>query len=164
MEEITPAEAFTRFKPESCVFVLSGGEKPNGMVAAWHMKCSADPPLFAVALSKKGNTQNLIRESKEFVVAVPNKSLVKEVNFFGTCHGDQIDKFTESGVETQRPHRVKTPLIEKATLNLECTLLDEIDSGDHFIFIGEVVAAHANPGKILASVKKVGGKRIFEEF
>ena len=87
MKEIIPKEAFDAFKPENCVFVISVDNKgkPNGMVAGWNMKCSVDPPLFAVALSKRGNTQKLIRESKEFVIAVPNKKLERAVEFFGSC-------------------------------------------------------------------------------
>jgi len=62
MIQISASEAFNKFKPESCVFVLSIDEnnKPSGMIAGWNMKCSSNPPLFAVALSKKGNTQKLI--------------------------------------------------------------------------------------------------------
>ena len=66
MGKVSVKEAFDKFKPESCVFVISVDEnsKPSGMIAGWNMKCSANPPLFAVSLSKKGYTHKLIRQSK----------------------------------------------------------------------------------------------------
>ncbi len=167
MEKVLVKEAFDRFKPESCVFVISvdGSGRASGMVAGWNMKCSTEPPLFAVSLSKKGYTHELIQQSKEFVVAVPNKELEKAVEFFGSARGDKIDKFAETGIEVRKSEYIKPPLIERATINLECKLEKEIDSGDHIIFIGRVVASYVNKEKgILLNMKRDGDKRIFEEF
>ena len=167
MEEITINEAFNRFKPESCVFVISVdlNGKPSGMIAGWNMKCSSEPPLYAVALSKGGYTQKLVKASREFVVAVPNKDIEEALLFFGSHHGDRCDKFAETGLNTMPAKRVRSPLIADATINLECRLKDTIDSGDHFIFIGEVLTAHLNPNKkVLLNMGKKDGERVFEEF
>ncbi|RLE42730.1 hypothetical protein DRJ48_02865, partial [Candidatus Woesearchaeota archaeon] len=52
-----------------------------------------------------------------------------------------------------------------ATINFECKLFKEVDSGDHIIFIGKIVASYINKDKkVLLNMKKVDGKRIFEEF
>ncbi|NOX37832.1 MAG: flavin reductase family protein [Calditrichaeota bacterium] len=167
MKTVTPREAFDRFKPESCVFVISvdRGGRPSGMIAGWNMKCSYDPPLFAVALSKTGYTHRLIRESGEFVIAVPNKGLQSAVEFFGSTHGDQVDKFKETGLATLPARHIQSPLIRDATINFECVLEKEVDSGDHIIFIGRILEAYVNEGKkVLLNMKKVDGRRIFEEF
>lgn len=168
MEKITLQQAFGKFKPESCVFVISVDKngKPSGMIAGWNMKCSINPPLFAVALSKDGYTHKLIQQSKEFVIAIPNMELEDEVKFFGSTHGNRVDKFGESGIETIKAERVRSPLIKNATLNYECILEKEIEAGDHIIFIGKVVAWHHNPGKkVLFNMKKLpDGKRVFAEF
>ncbi len=68
MEKASIEKAFDKFKPESCVFVISVDSegKPSGMIAGRNMKCSKNPALFAVALSKKGYTHKLIKQSKEF--------------------------------------------------------------------------------------------------
>ena len=167
MEKVSIKKSFDKFKPESCVFVISVNNKgkPNGMIAGWQMKCSMEPPLFAVALSKKGYTHKLIQESKEFVIAVPNKELEEALLFFGSAHGNEIDKFAESKIETAKAEFVKSPLIAKATINFECELYKEIDSGDHIIFIGKILACYINEDKkILLNMKKINNHRIFEEF
>jgi flavin reductase (DIM6/NTAB) family NADH-FMN oxidoreductase RutF len=167
MNEITAREAFDLFKPETCVFVISvdSNKKPNGMIAGWNMKCSADPPLFAVALSRTGYTHELIRGSKEFVIAVPNKLLEAEVNLFGSLHGNETDKFELTKIKTEKARFVHSPLLSEATLNLECQLDNEIEAGDHIIFIGRILCSYKNEGKkVLLNMKKVEGTRIFEEF
>jgi len=94
--------AFDKFKPESCVFVISNDEdgRPSGMIAGWNTKCSSEPYMFAVSLWKEGYTHKLIQQSKEFVVAVPNESLIEEIEYFGSHHGNEVDKFAETKIET----------------------------------------------------------------
>ena len=46
--------------------------------------------MFAVSLQKEGNTHKLIRESKEFVVAVPNNYMKEVVQLFGSNHGNEV--------------------------------------------------------------------------
>ncbi|MBP3191199.1 flavin reductase family protein [Natronogracilivirga saccharolytica] len=167
MKKVSVKESFDAFKPESCVFVISVDQKqkPNGMVAGWNMKSSIEPPLYAVSLSKSGNTHKLIQQSGEFVVAVPNKELEKAVRYFGSVSGKSVDKFAESGLETVKSEYVKPPLLKKATINLECQLFREVDSGDHIIFIGKILAAYVRKGKkVLLNMESVGGERVFREF
>lgn len=166
MEKGSVEDSFNKFKPESMVFVISVDSegKPNGMIAGWNMKCSSEPPLFSVSLSKKGNTHKLIRQSKEFVVAVPNKELEDEVRFFGSTHGNKINKFDKTKIETEKAKFIKSPLIKKATINFECKLEKEINAGDHIIFIGRILTSYINKDKkVLFNIKKIDGKRIFGE-
>ena len=167
MEKVSVEDSFNKLKPESMVFVISVDSegKPNGMIAGWNMKCSSEPPLFAVSLSKKGNTHKLIRQSKEFVVAVPNKELEDEVRFFGSTHGNKINKFDKTKIEIEKAKFIKSPLIKKATINFECKLEKEINAGDHIIFIGRILTSYINKDKkVLFNIKKIDGKRIFDEF
>jgi len=166
MEEVEVRDAFSKYKPESCVFVISidSENKPNGMIAGWNMKCSIDPPLIAVSLSKRGNTHKLIHKSEEFVIAVPNERLKEEVSFFGSNHGDSVDKFKETNLATTTAKYTKTPLISEATINFECKLHKEVDSGDHVIFIGLILTSYINPDKkVLFNMKNREGKRLYME-
>ena len=164
MKKISP-EKISR--PYSCVFVISVDKngKPSGMVAGWNTKCSYNPPLFAVVLSKEGYTHKLIHQSKEFVIAIPNKKLEKAVEFFGTTHGNEVNKFKETGIRTLKAKYIKSPLLKDATINLECKLHKEVNIGNHIMFIGKILASYINPKrKILMVYKKVRGKRIYKEF
>ncbi len=168
LKEADIKETLSAFKPENFVFVISVDEnnKPRGMVAAWKTRISGDPPLYALALGQSSNTYKLIKQSKEFVIAVPNKEMERAIEVFGYKHGNEIDKFKESGLETIPSKKIKIPLIKEATICYECKLVDEIKTGSCNLIVGEVVAAHHNKDKkvLLVVGKDKEGNRIYEEF
>jgi len=161
-------KTLSAFKPENFVFVISidKNNKPNGMVAAWKTRISGTPPLYSLALGQSSNTYKLIKKSKEFVIAVPNKSMEKAIKIFGHQHGDEIDKFKESKLTTIPAKKIKVPLIKEATICYECKLVNTIKTGSCNLVVGEVVVAHHNKKKkvILVMGKDKEGKRIFKEF
>jgi flavin reductase (DIM6/NTAB) family NADH-FMN oxidoreductase RutF len=167
MHNIDPTEALNKFIPLPCVFVISADEtgKPSGMMASWFTQTSFDPVLVAVSVGKQRYTHSLIKASREFVIAVPNKKLEKAVLLFGNTSGKDTDKFKESGVSTAKGECLDLPLLADATMNYECKLVDVFDTGDHSIFVGKVAAAWVNDGqKVLINMGKPDGKRLFEEF
>jgi flavin reductase (DIM6/NTAB) family NADH-FMN oxidoreductase RutF len=167
MKQTSPAEGLNKLFPLGCFYILSVDKKgkPSGMIASWVMQTSFNPPLIAVSVGKVRNTYKLISQSKEFVVAMPNKHLEKEINVFGSKSGKDIDKFKETGIKTSKAKFLKTPLLSEATFNHECKLIKKIDTGDHSIFVGEVVCSWINEGKkVLMSMGLINGKRSFKEF
>ncbi|MFZ2189230.1 MAG: flavin reductase family protein [Candidatus Magasanikiibacteriota bacterium] len=167
MKQIDISTAFTKYIPYNFAFVLScdKNNKPSGMIVAWHTKVSHEPPLMAVSIYNTQNTKKLIEQSKEFVLAVPNKKQLKAISIFGENHGDKIDKFKLSKIKTTKAKFLKTPLLAEATLNYECEVIKKIKAGDHTIFIGKVLSAHYNEKEkiLLCYGKGKNGKRIFKE-
>lgn len=168
MKKVDTKLAFDKFKPESCVFVISRSLDwyDNWMVAWYNMKCSNNPYMYAVSLWKEWYTHKLIRESKEFVVAIPNKGLEKDLEFFWSNHWNEIDKFDRTNLKTRQWEFVKSLLLEDATINFECKLVHEIDLGNHILFIWEILASYINEEKkILINMwKKESWDRNFNEF
>jgi flavin reductase (DIM6/NTAB) family NADH-FMN oxidoreductase RutF len=167
MIELAPKEAFAKFRPERVIFILSVDEqgKPSGMAAGRFMTCSSEPPLLAIVLGQQSYTRKLIHGSKEFVVAVPNKKLEKELLFFGSNHGDEVDKFKASDLKITQSQSLRTPLLLDATINFECRLENETELEKGTLFIGRVVHAYLNQdGNILMNMGKKGEQRIFKEF
>ncbi|MBW3004721.1 flavin reductase family protein [Candidatus Woesearchaeota archaeon] len=166
MEEINPKDAFSKFKPECIAFVLSVDKKgnPSGLIAARLMKVSRTPPLIAVSLGKKSKTHELIKESKEFVIALANKDLLQYIAVFGRKSGHDVDKFKETGIKTASANHIKTPLLIEATINFECRLVNEVDAGNSTLFLGKILATYINESKkILFNFGKGYGDYKFEE-
>ena len=68
-------------------------------------------------------------------------------------------------LDTSKAKCVDLPLLSDATLNFECKSEKEVDCGDHFLFIGKVVASWINGDKkVLMNMGKKDGERIFQEF
>ena len=40
--------------------------------------------------------------------------------------------------------RIDSVLLADAVANFECKLVSELEAGDHFVFVGEVICAHLN--------------------
>jgi flavin reductase (DIM6/NTAB) family NADH-FMN oxidoreductase RutF len=167
MKQIMAQEAFNLLKPELVLFVVSrnAAGKPNIMTCGWATKCSSEPPMIAVAIAKEQYTLKNIRATKEFVVAFPGRDLEKMITYFGSAHGDKIDKVTESKVKTEKALYLGVPLLSDAAINLECGMVSEADAGDHVLLIGKILTAHHNEGKkVLAGLKGAHGSRAYQEF
>lgn len=156
-----------RHSVEPAVFVLSVDEngKPSGMAAGWNMKCSYKPPMIAVALSKNNYTQTLVRTSKEFVVAVPSPELQEQLEYFGSVSGRDVNKIEKTGIKTIPSSKLKSPLLADARINFECKLYKVIETGDHYLCVGEILAAHYNVDKdqLYFTGRDPAGNRVFKE-
>lgn len=104
---------------------------------------SFSPPLIMISVGKTRYSNNIIRDSGEFVVNIPTPELEKKVRFCGSTSGRDTDKFSESGLTKEKAEKVKAPLIKECPVNIECTVVNEVEAGDHTLFIGEVAALHA---------------------
>jgi flavin reductase (DIM6/NTAB) family NADH-FMN oxidoreductase RutF len=100
--------------------------------------------MLIVGIASKRHSHKLIEETKEFVVNVPTMEIVKETLFCGRRTGREHDKFEEAELAAMPAKTVKPQIIKECVAHLECRLRQQITTGDHTIFIGEVLAAYAN--------------------
>ena len=119
-------------------------DKPNIITLAWAMPTSIDPPLVAVSISPRRHTHSLIEETKEFVVNIPTIDILEQTFFCGVVSGRNRDKFQEAGLTPLLARKVKPPIIKECVAHLECKLHSQFPTGDHTIFVGEVIEAYAN--------------------
>lgn len=142
MIDIPSSSVHHLLHPKMTVLVTSEDEngKTNIITVAWAMPTSSDPPLLAISVGKQKYSNNLIRDSGEFVVNVPEKSLLDEVKFCGSRSGSSVDKFKESGLTRRKSKKLDTPGIDECPVSLECSLFKEFETGDHTIFVGKVEA------------------------
>lgn len=125
--------------PLRTYLVVSGVERPNVMTADWVVPLSFSPPLLGVAVGHTRYTHRLIRESGEFVIAVPTLELLKDVWIAGTVSGERENKFGRLSLTPVKSEKVKVPSIKECQANLECKLVKEVEVGDHTLFVGEIV-------------------------
>jgi flavin reductase (DIM6/NTAB) family NADH-FMN oxidoreductase RutF len=158
--------AMRRHSIEPTVFVVSKSSEGqvNVMAAGWNVKCSYDPPMMAVALSKNGHTHTVIPQTKEFVLAVPSPELREQLEYVGSVTGSEVDKFSNTELRTQTADEIDVPLLSDARVNFECQLDSVVPTGDHFLFIGRIVAAHYNPDKeqLYFAGRTLTGERVFK--
>jgi flavin reductase (DIM6/NTAB) family NADH-FMN oxidoreductase RutF len=146
MKRVEISQALQRKYPEWIDLVVS--RSPDGQVnvmpVGWSMIASSIPPLYAVAIHTRQHTARLIQASGEFVVAVPTVEMGRATLYCGTHSGRDGDKIGPSGLILLPASVIQTPLVEGAVYNLECKLHQQVQAGDHLVFFGEIVAAHAD--------------------
>jgi flavin reductase (DIM6/NTAB) family NADH-FMN oxidoreductase RutF len=120
--------------------------KPNITTVAWAMPTSNNPPLVAVSLSPQRHSHALIQETQEFVINIPTLEILQSVYACGSFSGRSFDKFKKAGLTPIPAKKVKAPIIRECVAHLECSVNDQITTGDHTVFVGEIVASYANPG------------------
>ncbi|MBN1444788.1 MAG: flavin reductase family protein [Candidatus Omnitrophica bacterium] len=126
------------------------------------MGASFKPPIIAICVSPRNFTHGLITASGEFVLSWPGESLAEATLFCGTKSGRDVDKFAETDITTRPGRYVKAPIIEQSIANLECRLAGQINSGDHTVFLGEIICVWTNkhPQKQLCLVGNEKGCRV----
>jgi flavin reductase (DIM6/NTAB) family NADH-FMN oxidoreductase RutF len=132
--------------PEQIVIAIARDKngKPNPVTIGWTMIASGQPAMLAIALTPKRYSTAAIRHSKCFTVAYPSEEMAKDTLFFGTHSGKDTDKFAETGCKYSPAEKIDSVILDDAAANFECTLENELTTGDHIIFVGKVVACHVN--------------------
>jgi flavin reductase (DIM6/NTAB) family NADH-FMN oxidoreductase RutF len=80
--------------PKMAFFLTSIAEngKPNVMTCAWATPVSEEPPIVIVCVEKSAYTAELIKQTKEFVINIPTKKLLKALWICGKTSGREADK------------------------------------------------------------------------
>jgi flavin reductase (DIM6/NTAB) family NADH-FMN oxidoreductase RutF len=108
------------------------------------MPASINPPLVVVSIAPPRYSHSLIEKTGEFVLNIPTMEILNEMFFCGRRSGRNIDKFNETGLTRLPARKVKPPIIKECVAHLECKLYKQVPTGDHTLFIGEVLAAYVN--------------------
>jgi flavin reductase (DIM6/NTAB) family NADH-FMN oxidoreductase RutF len=131
-------------RPVVLITCINSSGKPNIIPVAWTMPTSFNPPMVAISIALTRYSHKLINETREFVINIPTKKLAKNVDYLGSVSGKDIDKFKESNFTALPAKKVKSPLIGECVAHIECELESTLNTGDHTIFVGRVVAAQAD--------------------
>jgi len=147
----TSIRKFQYFYPTTVALVgAKSGDRTNFMSCAWHTALSFDPPLFGVLISKKRFTHHLVLEAREFTVSFLGRESVKLSAQMGRVSAFALDKVREFQVKLAPPKVLRTPFAEEAYVAFECRLADVRPTGDHDLFVGEVLAVHEKPRSFTA--------------
>ncbi|MEW6738760.1 MAG: flavin reductase family protein [Nitrospirota bacterium] len=132
--------------PKMAFFLTSIAKdgKPNVMACAWATPVSEEPPIVVVCVSKESYTAELIRQTKEFVINIPTKKLLKALWICGKTSGRDTDKFKKAGLKYSKAKSVKSPVIDECIGQIECKLWKAVDAGECYAFFGKIMSAYAD--------------------
>lgn len=137
-------EIYRLLHPKLICFLTSKSMEgqPNIMTCAWISPASEDPPLVMAFVSKGSYTAQLINATKEFALSIPTKKFSKAIWIVGTTSGREVNKFEKAKLQTQPAKKIDVPVISGCVGYIECKLLQTIEAGECYGFLGKVEAAY----------------------
>ena len=145
MIKVSYQEAIARKYPEQVAWAVTWDEEneyADIIVLGWAMPTSQKPPMWCISVAFTRHSHKLLKETGEFVLAFPSTKMAGATMLCGSTSGSDTDKIVETGLKTQPATKVKAPLIDGCPACFECVVRGELDTGDHTVFAGEVVACH----------------------
>jgi len=136
------------------VYIITTISK-NGVVNAGSFtnltSVSSNPQRLVFSTVERNDTFKNIRQTREFVVNIPSVSLLEKVWICGDKYAkmpipSHISELTVVNFTPISSEKVKPPRIKECFGHLECKVVWIRNVGDHFLILGEVVAASCNEG------------------
>lgn len=109
--------------------------EPRGLTTNSFTSISAEPPIVLVSLDKGSRTLPAMRASGRFVVNFMRHDCADVCRLFASRADDKFDQVAWTAGEGGVPI-----LHEGAVAHAECTVLEEIEIGDHIVLTGLVHA------------------------
>ncbi len=117
--------------------------RPLGLTVSAFCAVSLDPPLVLVCIDHRSETNRGLRESGVFAVSVleeTQEDVSRRVAAPGSGKLEGYDYVKGA---------LGVPLVPGAVAHVECRVRSFHDEGDHAVWVGEVRAASARPGRPL---------------
>ena len=135
-------ERTVKFVTNVGLITSDGPNGPNIMAAEWTHHVSYSPGLIVVCIGPGKATNENIKATKEFGVSLAAADQNVLANVAGGSTGKKVDKVSalkELGFKFYKAKKIKTLMVEGATLNAECKVVNIIELGDHTMFVGELL-------------------------
>ena len=147
MKTVTGSDISALLHPRLAVLVTCCDSKgsPNVLTIGWHTPLSHDPPLLGISVAPMRYSHKLIQETGVFAVNVMGLSEVEAARICGSLTGELDDKFAIANLDTHLASKISVPVLDDALGVLECRLENQVEVGDHTLFIGRVLHAQVNP-------------------
>jgi flavin reductase (DIM6/NTAB) family NADH-FMN oxidoreductase RutF len=123
--------------------VLDPQESPHGLTVSSFTSLSLNPPLILICLGHDVTIIDIFRASRYFGINVLAENQRELSERFARKNGDRFNGLDWLRGETG------VPLLLGMVASIECVAVQRFTSGDHDIFVGEMVNASVADGEPL---------------
>ena len=127
--------------PVPAVLVSCGNKETDNLITiGWTGICATHPPKLYISVRPERYSYEIIKQSGEFCVNLPNTKMVRALDFCGVKSGRDTDKFKQTGLTKSDSFAVECKSVAESPLTLECKVDKIIPLGSHDMFIADIVA------------------------
>lgn len=148
LDKIEKVVYVTQPSPVILVSTISKDHIENVAPFGMFMNCSTKPySMIAVAISPKTDTYKNIKETKQFVIGIPQENMLEKLYKVGEKVDRNISEFTFTNLTPYNSKELECKRIEECIVNIDWIFENEMETGNHNIMIGKVVACDINEDK-----------------
>lgn len=130
------------------VSTISKDNIENVAPFAMFMNCSTKPEnMVAIAISPRTDTYKNIKDSKEFIIGIPKEDILDKLYKAGEKIDSNISEFDFTGLTPYNSPKLRCKRIQECIVNIDCFFENEIETGNHIIVIGKVIACDIDEDK-----------------
>jgi flavin reductase (DIM6/NTAB) family NADH-FMN oxidoreductase RutF len=133
---------------------IKDDDQAHGMLANWITQISFEPPMLALAVEHDSHLRTLIDMHGMFAINVLETGQRELAGQLGKSYTKHPDKFKD--IAWKPGPATGSPLLEAALGWVECRVTEELITGDHILYISEVVEAGVNREGTPLTLKETG--------
>lgn len=151
MKRLDWDEALTLMSPHpyALVSTVDARGRPNLMGVGWWTIVSWQPQMVAIAIGARRYTRECLDHCPEFALCLPSVEVAQGAWLCGCESGRDTDKWEKGGFRVVPAETIRPPLFEGATLAFECRVTNRVECGDHWLYVGEVLAIRGDPTRAM---------------
>lgn len=126
----------------SGIFVLTVGDdsgRETGMLASWVQQASFDPPQVTVVVKRERYVNQWLQKRPVAILNLLGESAKNLLGHFG--RGFKEDEPAFQSLEFTRGPATALPALSDALGYLECRIAGMMESGDHVVYLLEIIGA-----------------------
>jgi len=123
------------------VVTANSEQGEQGMTVTSFTSVSMDPPQILVCINENAETGAAMSQGEQFAVNILSSEQEQVSNEFAGGSSMQ-ERFANVG---WKKGELGLPLLDGALVGLECTLVEKVKAGSHWVMIGEVQSTQVNP-------------------
>lgn len=134
------------FSPRVVILVTTIDDKGR-INAAPYSFCgplSINPPMLYISARSSQDTYKNIKKTGDFVVNVVSEDFAQKAVSCEKKYPYGVNELEKVGLHWEDSKKVKSPKVTEAKIHFECEFVKEVETGDHMLIIGEIVAVDAD--------------------
>lgn len=148
LDKIEKIAYVTQPSPVILVSTISKDSIENVAPFAMFMNCSSKPDnMIAIAISPKTDTYANIKDTKEFIVGIPQENMLEKLYKSGEKVNSNINEFELTGLTPYNSKKLKCKRVKECIVNIDCIFENEMETGNHNIIVGKVVGCDIDEDK-----------------
>lgn len=125
--------------PAVLVTTIDLDGRANVFTVGWTGVACSRPPMVTIAVRKERLSYENISATREFVINLTTREMLKMTDFCGCRSGRKVDKIKHFGLELEPGVDVAVPSLKKSPVALECKVVSITELGTHDLILAEIV-------------------------